>query len=779
MYFAHVLNETQMKRSNWQWYLLMLTCVSIFGCAENPRASFEETSDRDLFVDSLLATLSLEDKAGEMTQLTLGMLEVGEDPYEPVEPQRLDSAHLWEAIVEHRVGSILNCGSRAHTVEEWHEFIGEIQRLATEVKPNGIPVLYGIDAIHGANYTQGSILSPQQIGLAATWNEKLVQKVAETVAKEVRNSGIPWDFSPVMDLGRDPRWPRFWETFGEDPHLAGRMGQAMVKGYQDGPAQMAATLKHFMGYGLAASGKDRQPAYVPERQLREIVMPSFQAAIDAGAMSVMVNSGEMNGIPVHSNPWILRDLLRGEMGFEGVVVTDWEDIGYLHSRHMVSGSYKESVRMAIEAGIDLAMVPTDFEFTELLIELVNEGTIPESRLDQSVRRLLNMKYDLGLFEPGGAMPPSPDRRFDREGMAGPAALAALQSITLLKNEGTSSIYPDQPILPISGTGKIFVTGPTANSLNALNGGWTWTWQGTDPSMNTPGAPTALQAMQEEFGRERIVARELEMDFGADDIARVVRQIKGNRPDVAVVFLGEMPYTELVGNIDDLDLADNQQDLVEAIHGTGTPVVAVFIEGRPRTFNDIEPMLDAAVMAYLPGDFGGQAIARVLSGAFNPSGHLPFTWPRHPSSHATYDHKHTERLDVSFGISGFNPMYPFGHGLSYGDVSVQALNTDQKVYGMQDTIRVQVIIENQGDRSVADVIHLFSQDKVASVTPPADRLEDYQRVVVGAGESLELAFEVAVSDLGFINRENQYAVEAGAFAFRVSNHHVDFEVLERK
>ncbi|MGB1074952.1 MAG: beta-glucosidase [Flavobacteriales bacterium] len=761
------------------WHLLLLTWVSAMGCAEHASTSSEEKNRRNQFVDSLLSTLSLEDKAGEMTQLTLGMLEVGDDPYEPVEPQRLDSAHLWEAIVEHRVGSILNCGGRAHTVEEWHRFIGEIQGLAKEVKPSGIPVLYGIDAIHGANYTQGSILSPQQIGLAATWNEELVKKVAENVAKEVRNSGIPWNFSPVMDLGRDPRWPRFWETFGEDPHLAGRMGQAMVKGYQDGPAQMAATLKHFMGYGLAASGKDRQPAYVPERQLREIVMPSFQAAIDAGAMSVMVNSGEMNGIPVHSNPWILQDLLREEMGFDGVVVTDWEDIGYLHSRHMISGSYKESVRMAIEAGIDLAMVPTDYEFTELLIELVKEGTIPESRLDQSVRRLLAMKYDLGLFEPGGAMPPLPDKSFEREGMAGPAALAALQSITLLKNEGTSALYIDRPLLPLSGMGKILVTGPTANSLNALNGGWTWTWQGTDSSLNTPDAPTALQAMEVEFGRDRIVASELEMNFGAEDIARVVRKIKGNRPDVAVVFLGEMPYTEFVGNIDDLDLADNQQDLVEAIHGTGTPVVAVFIEGRPRTFNDIEPMLDAAVMAYLPGDFGGQAIARVLSGAFNPSGHLPFTWPRHPSTHTTYDHKHTERPDVSFGNSGFNPMYAFGHGLSYGDVVVQTLTTDQETYRMRDTIRVQVTIENQGDRSVADVIHLFSQDKVASVTPPADRLEDYQRVVVGAGESLELAFDVAVSDLGFINRENQYAVEAGNFAFRVSDHHVDFEVLERK
>lgn len=776
MYFAHEF-FFGMRTCKFPLFVGSAIVFLTVGCGGVPTHRPDDAAQ--IFVDSVLSTLTLADKAGEMTQLTLGMLEVGDDPYEVVEPQTLDMKKVREALVQYRVGSILNCGNRAHTLQEWHEFIGTIQEVAVNEKPTGIPVLYGIDAIHGANYTQGSVLCPQPIGMAATWNDELNRKAAEITAREVRASGIPWDFSPVLDLARDPRWPRFWETFGEDPLLAARMGVATVKGYQEGPARMAATLKHFMGYGLAHSGKDRQPAHVPEILLREIVMPSFQAAIDAGAMSVMVNSGEMNGIPVHANPWVLKDLLRDEMGFEGVVVTDWEDIGYLHTRHMVAADYKEAVKMAIDAGIDLAMVPTDFEFTELLMELVEEGAVTEARLDESVRRILLMKHKLGLFETGGAMPPNQMAGDDAEGRAGPAARAAQESITLLKNEGKSLLYNDRPILPISGEGQIFVSGPTAHSLNALNGGWTWTWQGMDTTMNTPDAMTGAEAMAEEFGADRILDHRLAMNFSSEDIDEVVRKLRQSRPEVAVLFLGEMPYTEIVGNIGDLDLPENQQSLVRAVHALGIPVVAVFVEGRPRTFNDIEPMLDAVVMAYLPGDFGGRAIARVLSGAFNPSGHLPFTWPRHPSTHTTYDHKHTERVDRDFGTNGFNPMFEFGSGLSYSEVKVTDLVLDAETYAMQDTIQVTVSLQNFGDRSAADVVHLFSQDLVASVTPPVDRLEDYQRVVIGAGERLDVNFELAVADLGFINQDFNYIVEPGDFRLRSERISTAFSVTNNK
>lgn len=749
---------------------LFLAILASCSGPQDTRFADEETR----FVDSVLTTLTIEDKVGEMTQLTLGSIAIGE-PYNLVEPQHLDSAKLYEALVKYRVGSILNCGNHAHTPEKWHEFIHEIQTVANQ-RSSHLPVLYGVDAIHGATYTSGAVLGPQQIGLAATWHPDLVRQGAENTAKEVAASGIPWNFSPVLDLGRDPRWPRFWETFGEDPLLASEMGVAMVKGYQEGPSPIGATLKHFMGYGLALSGKDRTPSWIPERQLREYCMPSFQAAIDAGALSVMINSGEINGIPVHANRTILTDILRGEMGFEGVAVTDWEDIKYLFTRHRVADGYKDATRMAIEAGIDMSMVPLDFGFTEALLELVREGTIGEDRIDLSVRRILTMKVRLGLFETGG-FPPALDTYPELASLEGAAARAALESITLLKNEGTHAVYHDQPILPIGGTGQIFVTGPTANSLNALNGGWTGTWQGTDTTYNTPGRPTMVQAMKERFGRNRVKHEELAMDFDGSDIAAVVRSIQRNRPECVVLGLGEMPYTEIVGNDGDLSLYANQKDLVRAIHATGTPVVAVFIEGRPRTFSDIEPMMDAVVMAYLPGNYGADAIAQVLDGSFNPSGRLPFTWPRYPSAHVPYDHKYTEQIHTDFSTNAFQPQYTFGYGLSYSAVESSGLSTDAVVYGMNDTISVSVQLHNTGEQSTAEVVQLYSQDSVASITPSVNRLRAFDRVVVGAGETQDVHFSLPIQDLGFIGQDMNYTVEPGAFGLRIGSEVVGIQIKE--
>lgn len=730
------------------------------------------SNDDWLFVDSLLVTMSLEAKVGEMTQLTLGAIEVGEWK-ELVEPQHLDSAKAYQALVEYQVGSILNCGNHAHTPEKWHEFIQGIQSFAAQ-KSSGIPVLYGVDAIHGPTYTSGGVLGPQQIGLAATWNEELVKKNAAATAQQVAACGIPWNFSPVLDMGRDPRWPRFWETFGEDPLLTSRMGVAMVDGYQNSGVPFAATLKHFFGYGFTLSGKDRTPGWIPERELREYFLPSFQAAIDAGAMTVMVNSGELNGIPVHANRYLLTDLLRNELGFEGVVVTDWEDVKYLMDRHKVAADYKEATRLAVEAGIDMSMVPLDLEFTESLLELVREGSISEGRIDESVRRILRLKQKLGLFDTGG-MPRPLTEYPDASQFEGPAARAALESITLLKNDGNHAVYADNPVLPLGGTGTIFLTGPTAHSLNALNGGWTGTWQGTDPAYNTPGRPHLADAMKEQFGAARIADEPLPMNFSEVDIARAVQRIKQKRPECIVVALGEMPYTELVGNDEDLSLYANQKELVRALYKTGVPLVGVFIEGRPRTFDDIEPLMDAIVMAYLPGDYGAQAIAQVLDGSYNPSGRLPFTWPRHPSSHTTYDHKHTERIHVDFSENGFNPQYAFGHGLSYSEVVTTALSTDRSVYNLGDTVRVNVTLENTGDRTTNELVLLFSQDRVASITPSVDRLEDFTRSFLGAGETVQVEFELPVSELSFINAELNRVVEPGAFGIRVKNQSTEITI----
>ena len=747
--------------------LMALSGLFIAGCTVP--SNTDPVSSKDAFIDSVLSTLTLEDKAGEMTQLTLETVCVGE-PGKFKEPHRLDPEKLDHVLVDLRVGSILNCVGHAYTPEKWHELIGGIQNKAAE-KASGIPVLYGIDAIHGPTYTTGGVLGPQQFGLAATWDTALVRKFAENAAQEVLASGIPWNFSPVLDVARDARWPRFWETFGESPRLVSDMGVAMVRGYQEGPSPIAACLKHYMGYSRPLSGKDRTPAWIPERQLREIFLPPFAAAVEAGAATVMVNSGETNGIPVHADRHILTDILRDELGFEGLVVTDWEDIRYLFKRHKVAANHKDAIEMAIHAGIDMSMVPTDTLFPVLLAELVREGRIAESRLDESVRRILGVKYDRGLFETGG-MPPVLEDYPDKASLEGTAARAAHESITLLKNEGQHAVYPDQPILPIGGAGRILVTGPTANSLNALNGGWTGTWQGKNPKYNTPGRPTAVESMREVFGADRIALADLDMEFGQSDIDAVTRSLNPRTTQCAVVFLGEMPYTEFKGNVETIELFQNQQDLVKAIHATGVPVIGVYVGGRPRTHHSIEPLMDAFVMAYLPGDYGARAIADVLSGDFNPSGRLPFTWPRHPSSHLTHDGKHTELTE-----GGFNPQYTFGSGLSYSPV--QTTNLDiltGETANMGDIVTVEVTLENTGNRSTTETVILYSQDHVASITPSVDELAAYKQVVVPAGATTKVTLDVSTLDLGFIGRDNTYIVEPGSFGLRVQDQIVEFDLM---
>lgn len=741
-----------------------------FSCGERGASDAPSTkSEREVFVDSVLATLTVEDKVGEMTQLTLDMLLTGA-PYASEEPHRLDSTELREALVKWRVGSILNCGGHAYPPETWRGFITEIQRIAQEEKASGIPVLYGIDAIHGATYTTGAVLGPQQIGLAATWDTAMVREFAQHTAREVREVGIPWNFSPVLDVGRDPRWPRFWETFGEDVLLASDMGEAMVRGYQEGPVPVAATLKHFLGYSQPISGKDRTQAWIPERVLRTYFLPPFQRAIAAGAPAIMVNSGEINGTPVHVDRWVLKDLLREELGFEGVVVTDWEDVKYLYTRHKVAADYKEAVRMAIEAGIDMAMVPVDLEFPQLLMELVKEGEVTEARLDESVRRILGMKYDLGLFH-GGALPAAEGgSAAERAAFEGLALQAAGRSMTLLRNDSVAG----RPLLPLDPAARVLVTGPTANLLNALNGGWTGTWQGLDTAYNTPGRPTAGQAVERrwaESGGDAVVVP-LAMDFGDGDIRAVESAVKRQKPQALVVMVGEMPYTEKPGDIEDLNLPQNQRDLIRAMERTGVPVVLVYVGGRPRTFADVADLPEAFLMAYLPGDYGGEAIAQVLAGDIQPAGRLPFTWPRHPSSHTPYDHKYTDRIHTDFSEKAFQPLFSFGSGMGYARLDLTGVETDRSTYGLQDTVRLTVRFAHGGGREgvpAAEVLQFFSQDSVASITPAVDQLRAWRRVEVQPGAQGETEMAIPVQSLGFINRDNEYVVEPGVFGLRVNGH----------
>lgn len=731
------------------------TALALVGCSNTPDTAVQD--ERGAWVEATLQAMSLEQKAGEMTQLTLGALLEGSDPYEPNEPHQLDPAKVKEAIETHHIGSVLNCGNHAYSLQQWRDLVRQLQSSAAKRSP-AIPLLYGVDAVHGANYTTGAALSPQQIGLAATWNPSLVHEVAAGAALELCAAGTPWNFAPILDVGRDPRWPRFWETFGEDPLLVSTMGVAAVTGTQSVGA--AATMKHFLGYSMPLSGKDRTPAWIPERQLLEVFVPPFHAAIAAGAKTVMINSSEINGIPVHSDEALLTGLLRHQLGFEGLVVTDWADIKYLVHRHKVAASYKEAIELALRAGIDMSMVPVDLKFPALVVELVKEGRISEARIDASVRRILGLKWDLGLVT--NPAPPAEhvvDEQW-RNDQRQICLQAAEQSITLLKNEGRT--------LPLTTDRPLWVSGPTAHSLAALNGGWTGTWQGTDPRYDTPGALTALEALEQHWNGS-VSHFDLAMEFSEEDIAAAVRDFRSVQgAQAAVVFLGEMPYTEMAGNDEEVHLPANQTALVKALVATGAPVVGIYLGGRPRRMEAAVDALDAFIMAYLPGNEGGAAIARVLDGAMNPSGHLPFTWPRKAGSHLTYDHKYTETLELDSNLTAFNPLFEFGSGLNYTSLELVDLKTDQIVYKLQDTIRAHVTLKNTGERDTEDVVHLYSRDHVASITPSVRRLAGFKRVAVQAGEAVEISFELPVQQLGFVGRDLAYVVEPGDFTLLIDS-----------
>jgi len=705
-------------------------------------------------VEAVLQNMTLDDKVGEMTQLAIDMLLVGQ-PYNPSEPQRFDEEKLQNVLVENRVGSILNVAGHAYTLERWHNVIDRIQNIAVNEKPTGIPVLYGIDSIHGANYTMGSTLFPQQIALAATWNTSLVREGAAIAAYETRASWIPWNFSPVLGIGRDPRWPRFWETFGEDVHLASRMGVAMVNGFQgddvSDPYRVAATAKHFLGYSITASGHDRTVAWIPDIQLREYVLPTFKAAIDAGAHTVMINSGEINGVPVHASKEILTDLLRDELGFKGIAVTDWSDIIYLHSRHKITKDYKESVKVAINAGVDMSMVPMDLEFTRLLKELVEEGEVPMSRINESVRRILRVKFLLGLFE--NPHPEGVDySRFGSDEFVQASYRSALEAVTLLKN--------DNSILPLAKDQKVLVAGPTADSQIYLNGGWSRTWQGDDPQYNTPGKKTILDAIRDEAGADNVNYVRGTTITEAEDIDAAVRA--AGESDVAVVCIGESTYTETPGDIADLRLPAAQRELVKRIAATDTPVVLVLVEGRPRVINDIVPLADGVLMAYLPAEEGGRAIGDLLFGDANPSGKLPFTYPRDVNDLVPYDHNHTDEV----GPLGFNPQWEFGHGLSYTTFEYSNLSVSSQSFGPGGQLKISVDVTNGGDRSGKEVVQLYVSDLVAGITPAVKRLRGFTKIQLQPGQTRTVSFTLRPRDLAFIDSNSEWITEPGDFTIRI-------------
>ncbi len=726
-------------------------------------------------IEALLKRMTLEEKVGQMTQLAIGMVVEGQDQTIQIDPAKLD-----KAIGHYGVGSILNVHEQALTADKWHEIIGQIQTAAKKTRL-GIPVIYGIDSIHGANYIQGSTLFPQEIGMAATWNPELMKRATEIAAMETRAAGIPWSFSPVLDIGRQPLWPRFYETFGEDPYLAKVMGAAFVRGLEgtdvSSPDHVAASLKHYMGYSLPLSGRDRTPAWIPENYLREYFLPTFDGAVKAGAHTVMVNSAEINGIPGHVNHHILTDILRDELGFKGFVVSDWEDIKKLVTVWHVAANEKEATRMAVMAGIDMSMVPLDYSFADHLIALTKEGAVPQSRIDEAVRRILKVKFELGLFE--NAMPNTALKSKIGLAESRQAALqAAQESMTLLKNTGD--------LLPLGKDRKILVTGPTADSLISLNNGWTYVWQGSEESLYPKDRPTIRRAIEAKAGAAnvtyvpgtKITRREGSPSNGTPtniesevDIPAAVQAAAA--ADVVVLCLGEGSYTETPGNIPDLTIAGPQRKLAEAIEAAGKPVVLVLVEGRPRIINGIADNARAVLMAYNPGNEGGQAVADVLFGDFNPCGKLPFTYPRFPNGLMTYDHKAFET--ESFDNAGIGSQFEFGEGLSYTTFSYKDLRLDRKQIGATDQLSVSVTVTNSGRRAGKEVVQLYLSDLVASISPPGKRVKRFAKIYLQAGQSRTLTFRLRPEDLSFIAANNKPIVEPGEFEVTIAGLKARFEV----
>ncbi len=728
--------------------------LSLWACDSNKASKVGTGTEKSPFhkeIEVLMAKMSLEEKVGQMTQLNLDVVSVG-SIYNLEEPHKLDSSKLYHAIVERHVGSILNVGGHAYSLEHWKNIISEIQNLAVSKGKNGVPIIYGIDAIHGANYLIEGTLMPQPLAQAASFNAELVEKLASVTAYETRASGIPWNFSPVLDLGRQPLWSRMFETYGEDVHLAKALGEACIKGYQGDnpshPEKVAATMKHFLGYSLPFTGRDRTPVYIHPRQLREYFLPTFEAAVRQGALTVMINSGELNGIPCHADYDILTVLLRNELGFKGLAVTDWEDIEKLVLVHRVAANMREAVKLSINAGIDMAMVPNDYRFTDALIDLANSGEVSMERINEAVYRILHVKYSLGLFD--APFTPSSHQYplVQSDSFARLNLEAARQSFILLKN--------NKQTLPLKADRLVQVAGQSLNDVRYWNGAWSRTWQGTHAHWDTLNAGITLEkAMREAFPNARFFPQP---------------EIPQNSPSVPlVVVLSEWPSTEKPGDIDHLNLSSADLSWVKQISASYQgPRILLLVQNRPRIIAELEPLFDAIILTNQPGSQGTKAFSQLLSGQFSPSGKLPYTYPSQTNALLTYDHKFTERLDVDFSMNAFKPQYEFGHGLSYAHFEYGQMVLSDTLMDAEKGINLELTIQNTGSIEARESVLLFVSDSVASITPPAKRLRGIENIKLKAGESRKLRFELKPEDLCFIDAELKCTTEPGWFRVRVGN-----------
>ena len=742
--------------------LFIIVCYSFLWPAKMKQNKKEEVVD--LKVKELLSQMTLEEKIGQMTQVTLQVM--ANQHGTATQPFEFDLNKMREAIVKYHVGSIINVYDVALNVDYWQKLITQIQDIAAKETRLKIPVLYGIDAIHGANYTTDATLFPQPINMAATFNSDLVKKEGEITSLEVRASGIPWNFYPILDLGRQQLWPRLWETFGEDVYLDSKMGESYIQGAQgndiSGNDKVAVCLKHYVGYGFPFDGKDRTPAFISERMMQEYFLPPFQKAVESGAQTIMVNSSEVDGIPGHSNYHLLTEVLRGQLNFKGIVVSDWADIERLFSRDKVADSPEEAVRMAVMAGVDMSMVPLDYSFYNYLLKLVKESKVPESRIDEAVTRILRVKIMLGLIDN-----PYPDEKlkssFASKESDETNLEAAEESIVLAKNENN--------ILPLPKTAKVLITGPTANMLSVLNGGWTITWQGDEESLYPKYKPTVLKAIQNKINPENV---KYVQGTVFDSVININEAVKASKDvDDIILCLGEHAYCETPGNINDLTLDTAQLKLAEALIKTGKPVILVMIEGRPRLINPIAGNVKGILLAFLPGMNGGQAVSNIIFGDANPSARLSVTYPKFPDALMHYDYKPLEGLEGN----QFDPQWSFGYGLSYTTFSYSNLKLNKNELKTSDKIVISVDVKNTGNIKGKDAVLLYLNDEYASVSRPVKQLKRFTKIELNPGETKTVEFTLDNYDYSFIGRENKRIVEPGKFKVFVGDLNSEFTLLK--
>ncbi len=752
-------------------YLSILMVPFLFSNIYGQSSKENALKDESAFVNNLISKMNLEEKVGQMTQVTIDVVLKTNPDGTIKEPQEIDLNKLKDVILNYHIGSILNVSAHAYDRKQWFDIISSIQNMSVKQARLNIPCIYGIDAIHGVTYTPGAILFPQEIGMAATFNPELIRKAGEISAYETRASYIPWNFSPVLDLGLNPLWPRIYETFGEDPYLAKTMGSAIIQGYQglgNGDSfdkyHVVSCMKHYIGYSFPRSGKDRTPAWMPERYMREYFLPTFQNAILAGSKTLMVNSGEINGIPVHASHYLLTNLLKEELGYSGLVVSDWEDIKALVYRHHIASNFKEAAEIAVNAGIDMSMVPLDLSFAKDMVQSVNEGKVPMSRIDDAVRRILKVKYELNLWKsPIGNPKDYPN--FGSEAHRLAAQKTAEESIILLKNENS--------ILPLHKGQKVLVTGPSANTMRSLNGGWSYSWQGERTDEFAKEKNNILEALQKYAGDDirYVPGSDFEKGGMADDAVQAAKDV-----DLIVLCLGETSYTETPGNINDLSLPDAQMELAEKLAATGKPIVLVLAEGRPRIINRIEPKTKAIVLSLLTGNEGGDALAKILYGEVSPSGKLPLTYPKYVNSLFTYFHKPSEELGAKT-YAGYDPQFEFGFGLTYSTFAYSNLKLSDSLLTNQKPIQVSIDLKNTGSREAKEVVQLYTGETTSSLSPDGKRLRHFEKVSLAPGETKTLHFQVESKDLSFIGLNDKPVMESGNYKLMVGDKVTHFKYLD--